>query len=313
MTKQVIAVLGGTGAQGGGVVDALLKDGQFRVRAAVRNPDSEGAQSLARRGCEVVQADILDTASMPPVFAGAYGAFLVTNFWDPAQMRKETAIGTALVKAARAGGVHHLVWSTLPDCDAIGGGRFSVRHFSDKARVDPVVAAAGFARHTFVQASQYFQNFLTLQPPQPLPGGGRGWAVPMDVAARVIHAGDPTEVGRAVAAAFAAGEQLQNGTYLAVCGGMYSWTDFVTTLNGLGHELSAVQVPDSVFDAFFEGAREMREMFHYFEEFTYFGPGHERREAAARALVPAGFTGFADWARIHMEAKPTTRVHRRDS
>jgi nucleoside-diphosphate-sugar epimerase len=64
MTKQVIAVLGGTGAQGGGVVDALLKDGQFRVPAAVRNPDSEGARSLARRGCEVVQADILDAASI---------------------------------------------------------------------------------------------------------------------------------------------------------------------------------------------------------------------------------------------------------
>ena len=62
----------------------------------------------------------------------------------------------ALVKAARASGVHHLVWSTLPDCDAISGGRFPVRHFSDKARVDPVVEAARFARHTFVQAPQYW-------------------------------------------------------------------------------------------------------------------------------------------------------------
>ncbi len=75
----------------------------------------------------------------------------------------------------------------------------------------------------------------------------------------------------------------------------------VTTLNGLGHELKAVQVLAAVFDAFFDGANELREMFEYFGEFTYFGPEHERHEAAARALVPAGFTGFADWARIHMK------------
>src|SRR5215472_4897232 len=206
--KRIVAVLGATGAQGGGVVDSLLAGGEFRVRAAVRTPDGDGARSLAKRGCDLVRADILDIASMRPVFEGAYGAFVVTNFWDPAQMLKETAIGTALVTCARACGVQHLVWSTLPDCDAISGGRFPVRHFSDKARVDPVVASAGFARHTFVQAPQYFQNFLTRQPPTPLPGGGRGWAVPMDVAARVIQAGDPTEVGRAVAAAFSAGERL---------------------------------------------------------------------------------------------------------
>jgi hypothetical protein len=235
------------------------------------------------------------------VFEGAYGAFVVTNFWDPAQMMKETAIATELVKAARAGGVQHLVWSTLPDCESISEGRFRVRHFSDKARVDAVVASAGFNRHTFVQAPMYFQNLLTRQAPQPLPGGGRGWAVPMDVAARVIHAGDATEVGRAVAAALAVGEKLANGSYLAVCGGTYSWNDFVTTLNGQGHQLQAIQVPAPVFDGFFEGAQELREMFQYYEEFTYFGPEHERHIAAARALVPSGFTGFADWARIHMK------------
>jgi uncharacterized protein YbjT (DUF2867 family) len=305
-TARVVAVLGATGTQGGGVVDALLKEGSFRVRAAVRNPDSLGARSLAKRGCEVVKADILDVASMRPVFKGAYGAYLVTNFWEPDQMFKEVGVGTALVKAARAGGVEHLVWSTLPDCKAISGGRFSVRHFSEKAQVDHVVESSGFARHTFVQASQYFQNFISpRQPAQPLPGGGRGWAVPMDLAARVLQAGDPREVGRAVAAALAAGEKLPNGSYLAVCGGTYSWNDFVTTLNSLGHEVKAVQVPAAVFEGFFgeakELAKELREMFQYFEEFTYFGPGHDRREAAARALVPGGFTGFADWAPVNIK------------
>jgi hypothetical protein len=91
-----------------------------------------------------------------------------------------------------------------------------------KAHVDAVVRSAGFERHTFVEAPFYFQNLRGLLAPQPLPGGGRGWAVPIDPAARVIHAGDITDLGRTVAAAFGAGEQLANGSYLAVCGGLYS-------------------------------------------------------------------------------------------
>jgi len=146
-----------------------------------------------------------------------------------------------------------------------------------------------------------FQNFLTVMAPQPLPNGGRGWAVPMDLALRVIHAGDVNEVGRTVAAAFGAGDALPNGSVLAVAGGMYSWNDFATTLNALGHDLKAVQVPADVYDRFYPGAHELREMFQYFAEHTYFGPQREARIAAANELVPGGCTSFADWARVHMK------------
>src|SRR5262249_10163980 len=153
-------------------------------------PASKGAQALASRGAELCRADLLDVDSLRTAFEGAHGAFVVTNFWDPTQMQSETAIGAAVVNAARAAGVRHLVWSTLPDCEELSGGRFKVAHFSGKARVDAVVEAAGFPRHTFVQAPMYFQNLIDRMGPVPLPGGGRGWAVPMDPAARVIHAGD---------------------------------------------------------------------------------------------------------------------------
>jgi len=167
---------------------------------------------------------------------------------------------------------------------------------------DDVIWGRPVSRATrFVQAPMYFQNFLGMMAPQPLPTGGRGWAVPMDPALRVMHAGDVTEVGRAVAAAFSAGDQLPDGSYLAVCGGLYSWNDFVATLNALGHDLQVRQVPPEVYDGFYPGAHEMREMFLYFTEHTYFGPEHETRIAAANALVPGGFTGFADWARVNMK------------
>src|SRR5216684_4241173 len=160
MPKKVVAVIGGTGLQGGGVV----------------------------------KGDLLQPGSLRPAFDGAHGAFVVTNFWDPAQRPRETEIGTAAVQAARAAGVQHLIWSTLPNSEKLTGGRLKVVHFTGKARVDEAVKAAGFVRHTFVMAPMYFQNLLGMMAPQPLPNGGRGWAVPIDPSARVVHAGDVAEV-----------------------------------------------------------------------------------------------------------------------
>ena len=300
MTKQTITVVGGTGAQGGGVVDALLASGQYAVRVVSRNPASKSAEALEKRGVQVVKGDLLEPSSLRAAFEGAHGVFLVTNFWDPTQMAKETEIGNAAVKEARAAGVQHFIWSTLPDSEKLSGGRLKLRHFTGKARVDAAVEAAKFPRHTIVQAPFYFQNFLGLLAPQPLPNGGRGWAVPMDPAARVMHAGDVHDVGRAVAAAFAAGDQLRNGSYLAVCGGVYSWNDFVSTLNAQSHQVEVQQVPADAYDTFFPGAAEVREMFQYFEQCTYFGPESESRIAAAKALSPAGLIGFADWAKRNL-------------
>src|SRR5438105_9778017 len=300
MTKQTITVVGGTGAQGGGVVDALLASGQYAVRVVSRNAASKSAKALEKRGVRVVKGDLLEASSLRAAFEGAHGVFLVTNFWDPTQMPKETEIGNAAVKEARAAGVQHFVWSTLPDADKLTGGRLELRHFTGKARVDAAVEAAKFPRHTFVQAPFYFQNFLGLLAPQPLPNGPGGWAVPMDPAARVMHAGDVNDVGRAVAAAFAAGDTLRNGSYLAVCGGVYSWNDFVSTLNAQGHDVEVQQVPVDVYDTFFPGAPELRETFQYFEQCTYFGPERESRIAAANALYPTGFISFSDWARRNL-------------
>lgn len=300
MTQQIITVVGGTGAQGGGVVEALLASGQYAVRVTSRNPASESAERLKTRGVQVVKGDLHEPSSLRAAFEGAHGAFLVTNFWDATQMQKETEIGNAAVKEARAAGVEHFVWSTLPDSEKLSGGRLKVPHFTGKARVDATVTAAGFPRHTFVQPPFYFQNFLGTLAPQPLPDGGRGWAVPMDPAARVIHAGDVNDVGRAVTAAFAAGDKLPNGSYLAVCGGVYSWNDFVAALNAQGHDLRVQKVAADVYDTFFPGAAELRETFQYFEQCFYFGPERESRIAAAKALCSDGFIGFSDWARLHL-------------
>src|SRR5262245_58696670 len=91
--EKIIAVVGSTGGQGGGLARAILADsnGPFRVRAITRKPDGEKAKALAAAGAEVVAADVDDAASLDRAFAGAYGAYCVTNFWEHLSSEKEYA------------------------------------------------------------------------------------------------------------------------------------------------------------------------------------------------------------------------------
>ncbi len=216
MGKPIIAVMGATGTQGSGVVKELLVRGRFAVRALTRNPKSEKATALTAQGCEVVQGDLTKPETLRPAFKGVAGAFLVTNFWDPGTATNETIQGTLAVKAAKTAGVQHVVWSTLPNCKEISRGKYEVIHFTGKALVDLEVQAAGFPYATFVEAPMYFQNFLGMMAPQPLGDGRNGWAVPMKPAAKCIHVGDPTELGRPVARAFEQPVVVGQGQHLAL-------------------------------------------------------------------------------------------------
>src|SRR5262245_5817505 len=117
MVKKVIAVTGATGAQGGGLARSILADsgGDLSVRALTRKPDSEKARDLARRGAQVVAADMDDVASLRKAFEGAHGAYCVTPFWEHMDPAREAAQIGAMAKAAKDAGVRHVVWSTLED------------------------------------------------------------------------------------------------------------------------------------------------------------------------------------------------------
>ena len=91
--KPVIAVVGATGAQGSGLVRAILQDPErrFTARAITRKPDSDRARALAAQGAEVVAADTDDPSSLDRAFAGATGAFCVPNFWEHFSADREVA------------------------------------------------------------------------------------------------------------------------------------------------------------------------------------------------------------------------------
>src|SRR5204863_4879184 len=115
MTDKIIAVVGATGAQGGGVARAILNDmqGGFRVRALTRDINSEKARALAAAGAEVVKADLGDLDSVKRAFDGAHGAYCVTFYWAHCSAEKEKAEARAMAQAAKRAGVKHAIWSTL--------------------------------------------------------------------------------------------------------------------------------------------------------------------------------------------------------
>ena len=119
--KKIIAVFGATGAQGGGLVRAILRDpqGGFAARAITRNADGEKARELVKMGAEVVAADIDNPDSIKKAFDGAHGAYCVTFFWAHLSPEKEIAEAQAMAEAAKSAALKHVIWSTLEDLSLI--------------------------------------------------------------------------------------------------------------------------------------------------------------------------------------------------
>ncbi len=291
--KKLVAVIGATGQQGGGVVRALQANGQFKVRALSRDPSKH--PNLAD---EVVEADLNRPETLRAAFEGAYGVFLVTNFREAGIDELKQA--TAAVRAAKEAGVQHFVWSTLPNIEAISGGKFDVPHFTGKAKIDRIVKEAGFPHHTFVIAPGYYQNFVGFLAPQKQADGPVGWALPLDPDVRCLHMGDIRELGNIVAGAFAHPDEAGSGEYLPLVGDFLSFNEIVETLNRQGHKFSVKQVPKEVFATLFPGAAELAEMFSYWEVHTYLGSDSSDRIALANKIAGRQPTRFSTWARLNV-------------
>ena len=189
--KKIIAVVGATGAQGGGLVRAILRDpqGGFAARAITRNADGEKARELARMGAEVVSADIDNPDSMKKAFDGAYGAYCVTFFWGHFSPEKEIAEVQAMATAAKSAALKHVIWSTLEDTRKWSPlsdprlptlhGKYKVPHFDGKGEANHFFTDLGVPT-TFLLTSFYWDNFIGFgMGPQRGPDGKLAITLPM--------------------------------------------------------------------------------------------------------------------------------------
>jgi NmrA-like family len=169
MSSKIVTIVGATGAQGGSIINALLKDPSYKIRGLTRNPQGEAGKALAARGVEVVKADINDPASLTAAFAGSYAVYAITDFFEPfakygptKAIEIESTQGINLAKAAAATStLQHYIWSTLPNGKATSNGRWVIPHFEAKNKVDAYIRTqpALLAKTTFFWVTFYAQNY----------------------------------------------------------------------------------------------------------------------------------------------------------
>ncbi|MEX1184406.1 MAG: NmrA/HSCARG family protein [Gemmatimonadota bacterium] len=277
--RKIIAVLGATGAQGGGLARAILDDdtGEFALRAVTRNPQSDKGRALAAEGAEVVRADLDDVASLKRAFDGAYGVFGLTNFWEHFSPAKETQQGRNIAEAAAAAGVKHVVWSTFEDTRKwvplddnrmpTLQERYKVPHFDAKAEADSAFREHGVPT-TFLYTSFYWDNAINFGTgPKRGEDGVLGLAMPMgDARLPGIAAAD---IGPAVLGIFKAGDHYIGRT-VGVAGehltGQQMAQGFARVL---GEEVRYHAVPADVYRGFgFPGADDMGNMFQFKRDFN---------------------------------------------
>jgi uncharacterized protein YbjT (DUF2867 family) len=302
--KKIIAVVGATGAQGGGLVRAILDDksGGFAVRAITRNVGSDQAKELARLGAEVVAADVDDAKSLKRAFQGAYGAFCVTFFWAHFSPEKEQAEVAAMAEAAKQAGLEHVIWSTLEDTrkwvplsdDRMPTihGKYKVPHFDGKGSSDHVFTDLGVPT-TCLLTSFYWDNFVMFgMGPKKGPDGVLAITLPMgDKKLPGIAAED---IGRCAYGIFKKGAPLIGKT-VGIAGEHLTGAEMAAALTkALGKEVRYNAVPPEVYRSFgFPGADDLGNMFQFKRDFNETFCGARSLEFS-RSLNPSLQT-FAAW------------------
>ena len=304
LEKRMIAVVGATGAQGGGLLRAILNDpnGRFAARAVTRNVQSDKAQTLASQGAEVVAADLDDVDSLQRAFSGADGVYCVTNFWEHFSPEKELTQAKNLATAAKQAGVQHVIWSTLEDTRQrvpLSDDRmptlmekYKVPHFDAKGEANHFFTDLGLPT-TFLLTSFYWDNFIYFgMEPQKGPDGQYAITLPMgDKKLPGIAAED---IGKCAYGIFQRGTELIGKT-VGVAGEHLTGDEMAAAFSQvLGQTVVYNSVSPEVYRSFgFPGAEDLGNMFQFKRDFNEEFCG-ARDVSFARSLNPS-LQDFATW------------------
>jgi len=302
--RKVIAVVGSTGAQGGGLVRAILRDktGGFAARAVTRKVDSDKAKELARLGAEVVAGDLDDQATLEPAFRGAYAVFGVTNYWEHFSPERELAQATTIARAAKQAAVTHVIWSTLEDTRRwvpLSDNRmptlaekYKVPHFDAKGEADKVFQQL-LPNTTCLLTSFYWENLIYFGAgPKPGPDGTLALTYPMGD--KKLPGIAVEDIGKCAYTIFKRGQEFIGKT-VGIAGERLTGAQMATSLTrALGREVRYNDVPPEVYRSFgFPGADDLGNMFQFKRDFQEVFCG-ARDPAFARSLNPELQT-FDQW------------------
>lgn len=277
-TKKVIAVVGATGSQGGGLVRAILNDknSEFSVRAITRNPNSEKARELAAMGAEVVEGNIDDPASIKKAFEGAYGTYLVTFFWEHFSPEKEMTEARNLAQAAKDAGVQHVIWSTLEDTRKFIPlddermptlqSKYKVPHFDAKGESNEFFKELQVPT-TFLYTSFYWDNYINFgMAPKNGPDGNLAITFPLGDKKMAGMAAE--DIGKCAYGIFKKGKELI-GKEVGIAGEHISGAEMASAFtDALGKKIVYNEVSPDTYRSFdFPGADDLGNMFQFYRDF----------------------------------------------
>jgi len=302
--KKIIAVVGATGSQGGGLVNAILDDSNsdFAVRAITRNPDSDKAKALAAKGAEVVAGDLEDEDSIIAAFKGCHGAYLVTFFWDHFSVLKEQQQARMMARCAKETGLKHIIWSTLEDSrDFIPAGddrmpmlqgRYRVPHYDSKGEIDHVFTDMGLPV-TLLRTSFYWDNLYAFGM-GPTPGVGDEYELtfPMDNAKIPGIAAE--DIGKCAYGIFKRGEEFIGKT-VGIVGENLTGDEMAEKLSkGRGINVKFYSPTPARYRGFgFPGADDIGNMFQFWHDFEDEYMGNRDRELSRE--LAGHLMDFDEW------------------
>lgn len=304
--KKLIAVVGATGAQGGGLARAILDDppGEFACRALTRDPSSPAAQALADRGAEVVRADLDHEGTLRSAFEGAHGAYCMTNFFEHFSASKETEQAENLAWAAKAVGVRHAIWSTSPDSRnwvSPQGSRlpespdgYQVAHWDGKARGNRYFTDLGVPT-TFLLPPTYWENLFMPGAPHQVQRGPDGvLAITLPAGEARMPGMGAEDIGRCAYGLFKTGQEFVGAT-VGVAAESSTGAELAAAVSeALGEHVRYNAVPlDVVRAAPFPGADAVANMFQIVVETNDDYCGHYDL-ALSRKLNPQ-LRSLAEW------------------
>lgn len=293
MTDKLIVVFGATGRQGGSVVRFLQQKGGFRIRGVTRDSNSEAAKKLAASGVEVVQANQWNADEVQKAVDGAYGAFVLTDFWKPDTMGKEQEVSKIVIDACKKAGVQHVVYSDLENTEKLSGGKFKVPHFTHKALAADYAEAQDFKYFTRVRPPFYYQNFQSFFPPKKEDDGTLVFTLPLTEKA-YITSFDVDDYGEAVANVFANPEKYNHVIVNMGVEHLHPQEYVEIFAKVTGQKAKYNSISRETYAGFgFPGAEELADMFGWFEEYTYFGPDADPKKYQ-KELYPNAIS-FEDW------------------
>ncbi|WP_027086238.1 NmrA/HSCARG family protein [Cohnella panacarvi] len=312
--KKVIAVIGATGAQGRGLVRAILddKEGDFAVRALSRDVNGERAKELVEWGAELVAADLDDIESLHQAFQGAHGVYANTFFWNTFSPEKDTEHARNMAAAAKQAGVQHLIWSTLEDTRKwipLGDdrmptlmGTYKVPHLDVKGETDRFFIDEGVPT-TFLLTSFYWDNMIYFgMGPRRGEDGDLIFALPMgDKKLAGIAAED---IGKCAYGIFKGGPAEYVGKYIGIAGEHLTGDELALSLSkAYGLKVQYHNMPPAMYRGLgFPGAEDLGNMFQYFQEYEQVFCG--ARDIGTSRRLNAALQTFDEWLANHKHRIP---------